>query len=505
MNNLPIPQKRPTLLASIILIIIIFGVYYPGGEYQKTLHYYREQLYSNPPQVSSLSFPELKNAQLHLTIYFPRYVANFGERWIYFSIRYSIDEKDKNVENKVINSSRLWIYHGSGSENKDDGTLLLPYLFKDNTHVTGFDIGEIYPNSQVSGRIPVVSTSRENIRIGSIWFQGEVKTQSESEKEGKVVNKIIIREFGENVSWPLIEFNDPKASLHSLVETFLLPPWSNGVIPVLVLLVSWLIENCFYEEQKEPRLDRKGWGDVVKITMSVGGILLCVFSFAYWSLGLISILWLIFVFFVVVLVIFWFLKPCSNEDSHSSLSEQKAPLSDFGTDEVSAAPGDLITQHPQILDKQHPPEEQPPSQGGDEELQIITSPPPAAWDTQTPTQQSSETKDTFQNKDKRLKAKRRSFSDEYKRRIVDEYDSGTEEQKRALLKRENLSRSYIDRWHTEFPQRPDFESSRLSSPDELSTAQATQVIVCPSCGQENDSHNEFCYNCGTYLPKDNPA
>lgn len=135
----------------------------------------------------------------------------------------------------------------------------------------------------------------------------------------------------------------------------------------------------------------------------------------------------------------------------------------------------------------------------------------------------------------KAKAVRRYFSIEYKRRIVEKYDSGTEEEQRALLKRENISRGYLSRWREKIikidnelallqqddkqqgfdPKTPLSENSILKNTEIVTkkhrephdrvdediseSEEKRKQRVCPACNVVVSPTNDSCANCGTYL------
>jgi hypothetical protein len=269
MDKLPIPKDRPGWLASIVSTMLVFAFYYLGGGYQAMLNYYLSQIYSVTE--SGILASPFDDVTVKLSL--PNYTANFGKRWAFVTV--------VNNGGTVFNDVTLWVELGGESEylstTPESELLLLPFMIEEMLFERSLDIGILHPQTQVSGRVPIVSSSISNTHIEAVWISGTVGDSKNIQMQGEwQVQEVNFGGSNGNTrgTLPLIRFNSSKALKHSIAESVLLPPWSNSLIPVLVLVVCWFVENAVCnptKDKKAPSLgEGKGWicfGKIIAVAL----------------------------------------------------------------------------------------------------------------------------------------------------------------------------------------------------------------------------------------------
>lgn len=117
----------------------------------------------------------------------------------------------------------------------------------------------------------------------------------------------------------------------------------------------------------------------------------------------------------------------------------------------------------------------------------------------------------------------RHFSTEYKQAFLDEYDTSTVEQRKALLKMENIPSGYISRWRRQLAKKEE-EANGISQENAHQIVALSQIMlsegrepherksedlnvnkvqiekrVCPACETVVSTDDDACTNCGTFL------
>lgn len=217
MNRITFIETRAGWVVALLLTGLAFYYYYFSDGYKKLYDYYKDSIYSVPyVALTPASFPDFR-----IKILIPYHISNLTQRWIFFTIT---NGGDNYYEDLVVWAELL----------KEDGEEhATPLLLPTYTTAEEFDnylfIGNLAPHSSVTGRIPLYARYEdEDKKVEPHVWIGAIQSNVSEELQ---------------FEFPAINVKTPEAIKHTLVETLLLPPWSNGVIPAVVLLACWLVER----------------------------------------------------------------------------------------------------------------------------------------------------------------------------------------------------------------------------------------------------------------------
>lgn len=212
MSRFPLPQQKRGWQAAIILIIFSFLLYYPclytRLENSYYGHFWKSKVYHSD--------------DLSITFRIPQYVSSFIEREIIISV--------ENLEKKPIDVTII-ISATTITSNE-------PVLLQIQSNKTSNDQNILEGSSAVHFfSIPARATD-----IKSVWVRLPI-TQSDD----------ILFHFFRDTAAGLVglDLKDKTIArtdsyctlLQSLIKTVLLPPWSNGFLPALALIIAWSMEE----------------------------------------------------------------------------------------------------------------------------------------------------------------------------------------------------------------------------------------------------------------------
>jgi len=252
--DLPIPKTLRGWIASISVLIITFVLYYiflfPYLE-----RFYRGFLYTEKP----------KGVIPGLTMRLdgPDYLAPYGQRWLYFTIR--------NDTNRPI--SDLWIGLEVQKDGQDVEGWIFPFLYRSSMSAErSVHIEQLQPGLSFSGRLPFYGSA-----FGSA---SPVLTATVI-----IASPEITAASGLTTTFPSFQVraNSLRYLAHSFIEQILLPPWSNGVIVIAVFIVCTQLERRFNLEEKWYRWLWEAIRSSVVLLLAVGGIALALPAIPWWQ------------------------------------------------------------------------------------------------------------------------------------------------------------------------------------------------------------------------------
>jgi hypothetical protein len=203
MSDIPLPKSRSGWLAGLLLTIIVFALYYLVV-YDKISDYYRG-LFLEPHATSWNGWD--------INIRIPQYNAAASPGWIYGSIRNTLA-----VERTVAISVEF-----SGED-----MVLIPSMYRSEA-----DQSAVFTRL-ASITVPAGGTSYWRLRFGG---GNNISTQCEP------IIKVDGTEMDFHEAIPCPASSSLGALGRSAIEIFLLPPWSNTFIPVLVLFLCFMVDN----------------------------------------------------------------------------------------------------------------------------------------------------------------------------------------------------------------------------------------------------------------------
>jgi hypothetical protein len=221
MKGLPLPKERLGWLLGLVLIFLFFEAYYasPGFLYEKLENAYYENFYRGDP------VKDEKITSLQMEVRLPQYIASLVEREVLVTFR--------NVTSQELTDINFIIVGQTVEEPKENIALITKTLPSDEATADASVISiEVIP--------PYSTITR------SIWIKvppgqkGEVQMQFHLMMEGiDTASPVFID--GQTV----VEINSSKTITQSFVQALLLPPWSNGLLPILALFWAWYGEQIF--------------------------------------------------------------------------------------------------------------------------------------------------------------------------------------------------------------------------------------------------------------------
>ncbi len=249
--DLPIPKTLRGWVISVSVLILIFIAYY-GFLFNYLERFYRGFLYTKKISEQTSEYP----LNLTLRVDAPDYIAPFGQRWLYFTIR--------NESNRP--ASDLWI----GVEIQPQGEQTLegwcfPFLFRDSLLLErSLHIERLQPHTSVSGRLPLWGSTC----VSSSLLVTVTITDSET------------AEVRTPVTFP-VKVNVYRYLAHSFIEQILLPPWSNGLIVVAVFVICTQRERRFQTEEWYLQILRAFRTSLILLLL-LGGAVLILPSIPWW-------------------------------------------------------------------------------------------------------------------------------------------------------------------------------------------------------------------------------
>ncbi len=261
----PIPRTLRGWIVTVLVLVLMFIAYY-GFLFPYLERFYRGFLYTQPPQ---------EMGDLTLRVDAPDYIAPFGQRWLYFTIRNDADRP----------MSDIWI--GLEVQQPGEQTVegwVFPFLFRDSLLLDRpIYIKQIQPGLSVSGRIPL---------WGSTYLSASPTLSATVIVTGPEV-------AGTGTSLPLsVKANSYRYLAHSFIEQILLPPWSNGFIAIAVFIVCTQMERRIKPEGEWYYQVAREFRSSLALLLLLGGGVLILPSIPWWGQDpkgvILSVLFLIF-------------------------------------------------------------------------------------------------------------------------------------------------------------------------------------------------------------------
>lgn len=242
-----LPETRMGWLEGLTIILFFFVVYYLPpfflyGRVQKA--YYNGYSLTAPSQ--------LLNSKLMFDLQTPKYISNFLQREVIISVRN--DDAERNLALLV-----------QATMNKESVTLPIQ-VEKISTEfeqdsVNLIDLGAIPKNGTVTKqfwiRTPTYLTDTTKIALSFLVSIDMAAPQALRFNE-QDINQ------GETCECPYpsgcicVTNESTKTVEQSLVQTILLPPWSNGLLITLALIVAWGFEWIWEKKKVSPSWERLG-------------------------------------------------------------------------------------------------------------------------------------------------------------------------------------------------------------------------------------------------------
>lgn len=213
MNNyvefLPFPKKSIIWLGSIIVLLVSYGFYYVYG-YPYLKNQFEQQLQS----VKVVSNNENLNVQLKI----PKYVSEFEIVPVYVEVKNSSEMIIENVQMVLV-------------FNDDDNMLnklfWLESYSEDSYFSSSIEFNNLLPKSSTYGRINLL-VEKTLINDSSILPPSVYINGNATDYDRTLAN---------------IEFNPFLAFKYSFCKYILMPPWSNGILLLVVLISSYFVEK----------------------------------------------------------------------------------------------------------------------------------------------------------------------------------------------------------------------------------------------------------------------
>lgn len=220
----PIPKTRTGWIAAGLLVVVAFLAYYLWM-FPILLGFYESALHTTEPTIEAWEPENCCEEELEalgnvtVRVNSPYHIASFGRRWVYVTLW--------NQGENPLEDTEFWLELSPEGDPEAIESWALPFLFGGSSLVQrSIHFGQIDPHAAVSGRIPVFATRDVEVtmqmRLGDCIAQALVDEDSHLEV--------------------FLKHNRKRFLAHSLVETILLPPWSNGFLVVAAFIVSCLAE-----------------------------------------------------------------------------------------------------------------------------------------------------------------------------------------------------------------------------------------------------------------------
>lgn len=305
MQALPVPKTRYGWLTAVVLILLTFLFYYLYGV-NLLLAYYQEAFLPLPLKPS-----DEQQISLQITLLKPRYASLSIPTFMYGRITNNSNQSlcvsfIVVLEQQSQSGSKNPEQESKNNSNQETEFLLLPrYYTEGGIFSRRVNIESIAPYETVHWRLPMsVSSDIPRFYLGTMPADECDFSKIKVWKEVKPKNKDVSEEAGSIKE-------DRKNSLSMvLLESILLPPWSNGVIPVVVMLVCYFVEGWTGKEEKDKNfLEKEFW--LIFLEMLVLALLLLLLLTIV-VLGLLlnskSLLWLLLVVFIGIAIWYIFVR-----------------------------------------------------------------------------------------------------------------------------------------------------------------------------------------------------
>lgn len=233
--DMPVPKSRAGVLAAVLLSVFFFLTYYAFG-FSWLLRVYENQF-------EKINYNKGACLGVDVLVRAPKSVYSDGRQFVYVSaINKSPHEfRDVAVQFLVTKENRNF--------------LLLPSFFAENVFDDVVEVKSLPPGFEVTGRLLLLTKGKFNLddaklKISCNQVLPPIATGTPPPQAQP--------RYAFDAGYKTPSGNSPIKSvflepfLHSVLENVLLPPWSNGVIPALVVLSCWLFER---EKPKKDKTD----------------------------------------------------------------------------------------------------------------------------------------------------------------------------------------------------------------------------------------------------------
>jgi hypothetical protein len=230
MDKLPFPKSRPAVRAAVLLTIIGFLLYYSIG-FPLFLKIYEDQ-FQLVPYVNKVSPSQCEGLEVKLQI--PKTVFSNGVQYVYLNVKNTSNNDYRNITLQFV----------VDNQDTQKQPILLPRFFEKNISAEVLNIGALPPGFSATGRLLISLQGEFTLDEARIKISCERAVAPGQNDQGTEVSSQVDLQSSElTPAGNIIILKDNLSSLlHSVLENVLLPPWSNGLIPTLVIFFCWMFE-----------------------------------------------------------------------------------------------------------------------------------------------------------------------------------------------------------------------------------------------------------------------
>jgi hypothetical protein len=237
MDNLSIlPHTRLGWLLGLTISLILFTTYYlpPFFLYEKLQNFYNQTFWDSAYQVTY--------EDLEIKVRAPKYIASFVQREMIISVQ------NKGADDtEAADSVPVYEFDIVVVAQHEGNPVILPIRSEFSNSGFEFAGSNVIP----FGRIP-----DQGILTRQVWVRQPL-SYSSTPITGTITLSFFILEPNKTIPTPLVEITgsnescinnpcliiDPHRTIQqSLIQTIMLPPWSNGFLVALALLFAWAAE-----------------------------------------------------------------------------------------------------------------------------------------------------------------------------------------------------------------------------------------------------------------------
>ena len=232
MFELPFPDSKKGWAAAILLSVVVFIFYY--------VHIYQALYEFNSKRlIYNKTYTLFDDVYLRLS--YPKYYISNMERWMPIQIINYSDHEVKDLDIKLI-------YNYSSSEDEEKIYQVPKIYFKP----LDCDLRNIYSiNGNVLSNYRALNDYFTSYHIEKIQ-SGETLTKFiRHDSEDLMGFEILFDE--EDLKVDFVSAQKPfKALIYIVMVNLLLPPWANGLIPIISLITIWFVEKNPKNSEDEP-------------------------------------------------------------------------------------------------------------------------------------------------------------------------------------------------------------------------------------------------------------
>lgn len=217
------PLTRRGLIAALILIPLTFSVYYVGL-YPPIIQNYEQ---------SFIKAEFFKNGWLDVKVHYPSYVADFVEREIVVDVK---NLAPTSISPTVIVSATTSIVTGDPKKDPRIHIAAKSNGLESSTATNNALLLNLPPNGLASGELMI---SIQNASVVSAEMPLDA-TLTFYVSITDTVNQLIPEPSTTTLT---TTFSREKAFRQSAIRYLILPPWSNGILPIVVIAAVWFSEN----------------------------------------------------------------------------------------------------------------------------------------------------------------------------------------------------------------------------------------------------------------------